>query len=391
MASAVYFGSAHQSRLSADESLPAKLDRILERLQLRDRVSKETVAIKMHLGGRLSYTTVHPLFVRKVVEAVKEGGGKPFVTDSAGAVATAAHRGYTSETLGCPLYPVGGPDEKYYYTLVREYKGLSEWRMGGMLHDATFLIDLTHVKGHPDCAYGGAFKNLALGAMMGPTRGKMHDTVHHDPYWSKVDGAEATRVQALIDSCAAGALVRDKNDPEVLHRHFGNCRQCLECLKIAPEGSLTVNPANFASFHEACAISVSLTLSTFQPGKYVFLSLATNLTAWCDCFGFSGLPAVQDVGLFGSDDIVAVEQATLDMIARYPLLLANLPESLQGLVQESAGHPFTQIWGGMKDPYLVVQYGEALGLGSRSYEFIDVLPVQQAVVPESMYVAAATM
>ncbi|NCO43543.1 MAG: hypothetical protein AUJ96_29470 [Armatimonadetes bacterium CG2_30_66_41] len=112
MPSTVYFGSARQSRLSADETLPAKLDLILKRLNLKDRVNKETVAVKMHLGGNLGYTTVHPLFVRKIVQVIKDGGGKPFVTDSPWAVATAAERGYTAETLGCPLYPVGGPDEK---------------------------------------------------------------------------------------------------------------------------------------------------------------------------------------------------------------------------------------------------------------------------------------
>lgn len=389
MASTVYFGSAKQSRLSADETLPAKLDRILERLNLRDRVKDETVAIKMHLGGHVGYTTVHPIFVRKIVQAVKDGGGRPFVTDTAWAVATAAQRGYTAETVGCPLYPTAGPDEKHYYVHTKEYKGITEWRVAGMLQEATFVVDLSHVKGHPDACFGAAFKNLALGGMTGATRGRMHDTVHYDAYWFKDRcDDEATR-QALVDSCAAGALVRDKNDPEVLHRHFGNCRQCFRCLEIASEGSLTLNPANFASFHEACAIAASLVLSTFEPGKGVFLNLATDMTPWCDCFGFSGLPAIQDVGLFGSDDIVAVEQATLDMTAKHPLLVENLPESLQPLVNLEAGHPFAQIWGKMKDPYLVVQYAEGLGLGSRQYEFVDVLPLEKPDVPDSMYVAAS--
>jgi hypothetical protein len=39
------------------------------------------------------------------------------------------------------------------------------------------------------------------------------------------------------------------------------------------------------------------------------------------------------------------------------------------------GHPFQQLHGPFKDPYLVVQYGEALGLGTREYELVDVLPV----------------
>jgi len=62
MPSPVYFGSARQARLEAKESLPAKLDLILERLHLRDRVKDETVAIKMHTGNNIGYSTVHPVF-----------------------------------------------------------------------------------------------------------------------------------------------------------------------------------------------------------------------------------------------------------------------------------------------------------------------------------------
>ncbi len=36
----VYFGTARQSRLEAKETLPAKLDLILEKLQIRDRVKR---------------------------------------------------------------------------------------------------------------------------------------------------------------------------------------------------------------------------------------------------------------------------------------------------------------------------------------------------------------
>ena len=104
----VYFGSPRQARLEANETLPAKLDLILEQLHLRDRVKGETVAIKMHTGNNIGYSTVHPVFVRKVVKAVKDGGGKPFIADINWDAAGAEERGYSSETLGCPVYPAAG-------------------------------------------------------------------------------------------------------------------------------------------------------------------------------------------------------------------------------------------------------------------------------------------
>ncbi|MBE0699121.1 MAG: 4Fe-4S ferredoxin, partial [Anaerolineaceae bacterium] len=68
MASKVYYGSPRQSRLEAKETLPAKLDLIIDQLNLRERVNGETVAIKIHSGSNIGYSTVHPVFVRKVVK-----------------------------------------------------------------------------------------------------------------------------------------------------------------------------------------------------------------------------------------------------------------------------------------------------------------------------------
>src|SRR5512136_1233435 len=136
MTSQVFFGSARQARLEAKETLPAKLDLILDRLHLRDRVKDETVAIKMHTGNNIGYSTVHPVFVRKVVQAVKEGGGKPFICDVTWDAKGAEERGYSSETLGCQVYPAAGPDDKYFYAHERPFKNIREWKVAGMIQDA---------------------------------------------------------------------------------------------------------------------------------------------------------------------------------------------------------------------------------------------------------------
>jgi uncharacterized Fe-S center protein len=144
--SVVYFGSARQARIEAKETLPAKLDLIIEKLAIRDRVKGETVAIKMHTGNNLGYSTVHPVFVRKVVQAVKDGGGTPFVTDVNWDARGAEERGYSSETIGCPVFPTAGPDEKYFYTHHRPHKNIQDWKIAGLIQDASFLINLAHAR-----------------------------------------------------------------------------------------------------------------------------------------------------------------------------------------------------------------------------------------------------
>lgn len=374
MSSTVYYGSPRQARLEAKETLPAKLDLILERLKLRERVKDETVVIKMHTGTNIGYSTVHPVFVRKVVKAIKDGGGRPYVADVTWDARGSEERGYSSETLGCPVYAAAGPDDKYFYEHERPFKNITKWKVAGLIQDATFLVNLAHAKGHPSCGYGGVFKNLALGCMAGPTRSAMHDAMQFDRYWfaDKCDEAGRKRV---IASCPHAALVEDKTNPKELHLHPEQCNQCGRCLKAAPPGSLRIDKVNFHAFQEACAISTSLSLGTFAKGKAVHLIIANQMTPVCDCFGFTGMSILPDAGIFGSDDIVACEQAVLDATGRLKLMEENIPTSME--VHTREGHPLRWLHGPFKDPYLVVEYGEKLGLGTRSYELVDVLPVEQ--------------
>ena len=386
MPSTVYFGSARQARLEARESLPAKLDLILERLQLRERVKGELVALKMHVGNNIGYSTVHPVFVRKVVQAIKDGGGKPFIADVNWDVAGAEGRGYTAEVLGCPVYPAAGPDEKYVYPHERPYKNIRQWLVAGMIQDASFLVNFAHVKGHPSCGFGAAFKNLALGCMAGPTRGAMHDSMQFDPYWFPDLCPDEQVRQRIMAACPFEALVQDKQDPRGIHMHPEQCNACGRCQQVAPPGSLKIDPVNFNAFQEACAISVSLTMSTFAPGKAIHLSLATHMTPVCDCFGFTSMPVLADAGIFGSDDIVAVDRAVLDATANDRLIEENVPTSME--VHTRQGHPFRWLHGPLKDPYLVTEYGAQLGLGSREYELVDVLPVEKFERSGMAYISA---
>lgn len=387
MSSKVFYGSPRQARLKAEETLPAKLDLILDRLNVRERVKGETVVIKLHSGNNLGYSTIHPIFVRKVVKAVIDGGGRPFITDVDWDVRGAEARGYTPEVLGCPIYPSAGVEERYRYVHDEHpYKSIKNWNIAGMIEDATFLINFAHAKGHPSCGYGGAIKNLALGCLTGPSRSAMHDVMHHEPYWFPERCPDPAAFTALLASCPHGALVEDKHHPGQIHMHFEECNQCGRCLEVAPAGSLKINPTNFHAFQEACAISTSVTLSTFAPEKRTHMVLATHMTPVCDCFGFTSMPILPDAGIFGSDDLVALETAVLDATAQTPLIEANVPTSME--VHTREGHPFRWLHGPYKDPYLVTEYAEKLGLGSRSYELVDVLPVEQVFRAEAVYIAA---
>ncbi len=381
----VYWGSPRQTQLTGAETLPAKLDLILERLHLRERVKDQRVAIKMHLGSDIGYSMVHPVFVRRVVEAVKEGGGQPFVTDLPHSVETAYMRGYTAETLGCPLYPSTGLDEKWFYTRQHSFMNLTEFEIGGAIREASFLVDLAHVKGHSSTAFGGALKNIGLGCVTGTTRSKMHDVFHFVPYVHKERIRDEAHRAAIRDSCPYGAISDDRSDPGGLHLHDYKCNNCMRCQAVA-DGALEIRPESFLAFMEAMNTSARLVLDTFEPGHAVFISLATHMTPLCDCYGYTTLPVIADAGIFGSDDPVAVDQAVIDMTNDFPILEQNLPAMMEIVTRE--GHPWQQIHGRFKDPFALLAHAERIGLGTRDYELIDVLPVAEPDFKQDTYVQA---
>ena len=377
MPSTVYYGSPRQSKLQASETLPAKLDLILEQLHLRDRVKNETVAIKIHSGGNISFSVIHPTFIRKVVQAVKDGGGHPFVTDIMWNTFEAAARGYTSETLGCPILPIAGLFEHDSYEHSYPFMDMETWHLAGLVQDASFMVNFAHAKAHPACGYGGAIKNVALGCMTTPTRVAMHGVQHVHPYFFPEKCPDLTERQKIVDACPFGALYLDEKRNQDIRMYPEWCNACGRCLQVAPEGSLEIRPDTFHVFQESCAISAKICLSTFKPGNTTHLTLATLMTPLCDCFGFTSMPVLPDAGIFGSDDIVALDQAVLDATGRSRLIEENLPEAIE--VHTREGHPFKWLHGPFKDPYLVTMYAEKLGVGSRDYDLVDVLPVQKIV------------
>jgi uncharacterized Fe-S center protein len=108
-------------------------------------------------------------------------------------------------------------------------------------------------------------------------------------------------------------------------------------------------------------------LKTFEPEHRLFISFLTDITIFCDCWGMTTPRLIPDIGILAGRDIVAIEQASLDLIRVEDLIPGTLPESIE--LGEN-GHLFERIHG--KDPYAVIGCLEALGLGTRTYEIHEV-------------------
>lgn len=360
--SKVYFASAKMSALKADASLPAKFNRMLAGLSLKDMFEGKSVAIKMHVGGNLGYSTIPPTFVRLLVQQIKDAGGKPFITDGSHAIPHAKDRGYTEEVLGCPIVPAAGLREKYYTTVPIGYETLKDVQMCGEIVGADAMIVYSHGKGHGLCGWGGAIKNIAMGNVTCKSRGDIHALVDTEFTWNE---EACTHCYLCRDNCPAEAVsFKDKKFDIFMH----NCRYCMHCVTSCPVGAITINQGSMRTFQAGMARVTKACLDGFEANRVLYINHVMNVTPFCDCWGFTSPIIVPDVGVFASTDIAAIEQASIDMIKTEDFIPGSLPHPLE--VRDVEGHLFQKIHG--KDPYLQVEEAENVGLGERKYDIVEI-------------------
>ena len=88
-------------------------------------------------------------------------------------------------------------------------------------------------------------------------------------------------------------------------------------------------------------------------GKMCFLNFVLDITPHCDCFPHSKEPVARDAGVAASRDMVAVDQASLDLII------------------EQEGRDVFEEHSGVSGIYQL-SHAERLGLGSRKYRLVEI-------------------
>ena len=364
MSSGIIFARYAPKTLEPKNSIGAKWERLLDALDLASVVKGRRTAIKMHLGGGVGFSNIHPFFVRRLVRKVREAGANEvFVCDGPAAVRSAVDRGYTSEVVGCPIVPVAGTKDTYFYTrpIDPPFLTLEKVHLAGEIVDADAMIDLSHLKGHGDCGFGGASKNLSMGCVTQATRRDLHG-LEGGLEW---DGEKCTGCRKCEENCPNGAVrFNDKGEFGVFYH---NCKFCQHCVLICPEKALAMVGGKYKDFQRGMALTTSQVLKTFDPERVVFISFLIDVTIFCDCWGMTTPALVPDIGIVAGRDIVAMEQAALDLIRTEDLIPGALPEAYE---LADTGHLFERIH--RKDPCVVVECLAELGHGSREYELNEI-------------------
>ena len=327
-------------------------------------IKGKTVAIKMHVGAGVTYSTIPPVFIIKLVDFIKKSGGSCFITDHYVADRHPERRGYTESTLGCPVLEGCGHLGKYYYTKEVAYKTLKHIDIAGLIHDADFMIDFSHVKGHGSCGFGGACKNIAMGCVTNRTRHEIHG-LEGGLIWDKDKCVHCGKcIQACNHDANEFGGDDGKGDYEVNYHH---CTLCQHCVKVCPTGAITLDSHDYADFQMGMAVCTKAVADTFAPGNIYYINVMISITALCDCWGMTTPSLVPDIGIMASDDIVAIERAGMDAIKMEDLILQGVP---CGMELAGEGHLFERLHG--KNPYIQLDKLEEVGLGTQAYELVAV-------------------
>jgi uncharacterized protein len=251
--------------------------------------------------------------------------------------------------------------------VVREkigYKTLDAVDFGGEALHSDFLIDLSHVKGHGACGFGGALKNIAMGVTHPSSRGKLHGLEGGLTY---NEGA-CTYCLRCFKECKNNAIRRDDEKKRVSF-FFHNCTFCQHCVMICPEKSIKMENRKFTDFAEGMAQVTAAFLHHFKPEQLLFINVLTQITMYCDCWGMTTPALVPDVGILASDDIVGIETASLDLIRTENLLPNGLPKGRA--LMKTKGHLFEKLHG--KDPYEMIRRLQHHYAGNERYELRECL------------------
>ena len=373
--SKVYFASARVKKWKYADSMPGKLERVLKEINLSAHFDKdEWIAVKTHFGSEGAHRVVRPVFLRKVVDALKGIDAKPFVTDTVRIkgldyLEVANQNGINSLSVGAPVVlgdGLYGNDN----IMVKAGEILGEIAVASLIHDVPAMVVCSHVKGHIQAGYAGAIKNVAMGGISSSHRhcgwkcgrGAMHTIGEGRLLWDE----EKCELCLQCEEICPLEVIKFEN--EKFNYREDDCQRCGRCTRVCPEGALTL-PGDDERFMKALAEAANAVLSTFKPNKVIYINFLTEIQPECDCMPAADVPVMQDQGILVSDDIVAIEQATTDLL----LKAKPLPQSA-AIAHEKQGRQTKDILFKLsRKPYRIqIEEAGRLGLGSRDYELIEI-------------------
>jgi uncharacterized Fe-S center protein len=334
-------------------SLLDKTGNLLDAAGLASVVRKKSlVAVKLHFGEPGNTSFIRPVFLQRIVEKVKQAGGRPFLTDtntlyvggrsnSVDHLRAAIRNGFAYAVTEAPVIIADGLRGEYSIPVPIEGELFREVEIGGEIVHADALLAVTHFKGHELSGFGGTLKNVGMGCAS--RRGKL---AQHSSVAPCVEPEGCTACGTCVAHCPPGAIAlaggKALIDPE-------KCIGCADCIVLCPEKTIRVDWNEAAGTVQAKMAEHALGAVKGKEGAVLFLAFVSDLSPYCDCYGHNDRPVGPDVGILAATDPVALDQACMDLV-----------------VKAAGRDPFRETHPAV-DWTIQLSHAEKVGLGSRSY------------------------
>lgn len=363
MASRVYFADLRGDKTG----LLSKIGQLLDAVGVEEGVREgDLCAIKVHFGERGNTSFLRPLFLRPVVHKLKALGARPFLTDTntlykggrSDAVAhlvTALEHGFGYEATGAPMVIADGLRGNAWVEVEIRGEIYQKVLIAEGIHRADSMVVVSHFKGHDLAGFGGALKNLGMGCA--PRRGKLSQ---HSEVAPRLRRRKCRGCGRCVEGCPSGALTLREGK---VFMDRGRCIGCGECIALCLYKAIEVHWKTDPGLFQRKMAEYALGAVKGKEGKVFYLNFLLGVTPFCDCYPWSDPPLVGDIGVLASRDPVAIDQASVDLVAAQPP--NPLSPHLRGI--EAGEDKFRKVHKGI-DWTVQLEHAERLGLGSRSYQ-----------------------
>ena len=166
-----------------------------------------------------------------------------------------------------------------------------------------------------------------------------------------VDGKKCVACGACVRDCPVDAITLG----EVASIDSGKCVGCAHCIAICPQGAIGI-PWNMSSEVNKILMEkiAEYALAATRGRKWWYVNFITDVTYDCDCMGTDQKPFMENIGIVLSQDPVACDQASLDLVKA----------KMKGKDPFKAKHGI--------DGQYILDYAEKIGVGSRKYELTEI-------------------
>ena len=354
MTSKVFFAGIENHKMQSPLN---KIKKLINKCEPKKIFSKdEIVAVKIHFGELGNTAFIRPIYLRPIIEILKNLKTKPFLTDtntlyvgmrtnSVDHLHNAMFNGYGYSTLQTPIIIADGLRGENISEIEINLPLQKYVSLASDIVNADSMICVSHFKGHEVSGFGGAIKNLSMGCAS--RKGKME---MHSESKPTVNQENCTSCGRCVVNCASNAIIMQ---PKAFITD--KCTGCSRCIAVCPEKTIKINWDASASDTMKRMIEYAYGVYKVLSGKIIFINIITSVSPACDCYPGNDKPVVEDIGFAASLDPVALDKACFDLVIKH----------------NKNKDPFKSVYPEI-DSNIQFQHAEKINFGSQKYNLIRI-------------------